>query len=450
MVELNPQIPLAGNTVNLADTYYKGQDDATAARATEATAQAAGVKANAEAGKIKQEYDAKTAENDHNVMGQVMQGVSTIPPGKLTKQAMKQALLSQAHRLSPQAMQTAMQGLDSVPDDEGVLRQKIQEGLAQHQTNQQYFQQRVPDANAVLSAKTQAAGQGITQQNNLANQDLDRQQFGFQQGKFDKELGFNREKESFNQKNEIAKFGLDQQKRQDSLQNNLANQDLDRQQFGFQQGKFDKELGFNREKESFNQKNEIAKFGLDQQKRQDSLNPKTSGKAPTEFQGKSALYANRAQEAEDILSNLDYSPAALGTKDALSHTPLIGGVLGAVGNTMMSDTNQKAEQAQRNFVNAILRQESGAVISPSEFENAKKQYFPSVGDSDAVKEQKAQNRRVAIESIKNNAQGVMDTTVGYHGSTSSWDASDPKIAEKAAKIGATPEEYAAILKARGK
>jgi hypothetical protein len=396
MVELNPQIPLAGNTVNLADTYYKGQDDATAARATEATAQAAGVKANAEAGKIKQEYDAKTAENDHNVMGQVMQGVSTIPPGKLTKQAMKQALLSQAHRLSPQAMQTAMQGLDSVPDDEGVLRQKIQEGLAQHQTNQQYFQQRVPDANAVLSAKTQAAGQGITQQNNLANQDLDRQQFGFQQGKFDKELGFNREKESFNQKNEIAKFGLDQQKRQDSL------------------------------------------------------NPKTSGKAPTEFQGKSALYANRAQEAEDILSNLDYSPAALGTKDALSHTPLIGGVLGAVGNTMMSDTNQKAEQAQRNFVNAILRQESGAVISPSEFENAKKQYFPSVGDSDAVKEQKAQNRRVAIESIKNNAQGVMDTTVGYHGSTSSWDASDPKIAEKAAKIGATPEEYAAILKARGK
>ena len=396
MVELNPQIPLAGNTVNLADTYYKGQDDATAARATEATAQAAGVKANAEAGKIKQEYDAKTAENDHNVMGQVMQGVSTIPPGKLTKQAMKQALLSQAHRLSPQAMQTAMQGLDSVPDDEGVLRQKIQEGLAQHQTNQQYFQQRVPDANAVLSAKTQAAGQGITQQNNLANQDLDRQQFGFQQSKFDKELGFNREKESFNQKNEIAKFGLDQQKRQDSL------------------------------------------------------NQKTSGKAPTEFQGKSALYANRAQEAEDILSNLDYSPAALGTKDALSHTPLIGGVLGAVGNTMMSDTNQKAEQAQRNFVNAILRQESGAVISPSEFENAKKQYFPSVGDSDAVKEQKAQNRRVAIESIKNNAQGVMDTTVGYHGSTSSWDASDPKIAEKAAKIGATPEEYAAILKARGK
>jgi len=34
------------------------------------------------------------------------------------------------------------------------------------------------------------------------------------------------------------------------------------------------------------------------------------------------------------------------------------------------------EQAKKNFVNAVLRLESGAVISPSEFTNADKQYFP--------------------------------------------------------------------------
>ena len=110
----------------------------------------------------------------------------------------------------------------------------------------------------------------------------------------------------------------------------------------------------------------------------------------------------------------------------------------------MSDTNQKAEQAQRNFVNAILRQESGAVISPVEFENAKKQYFPSVGDSEEVKKQKAENRRVAIESIRNNAEGVMDTGIGGRGAPDSLDdANLPK------PDGATDEEWQTFLKFKG-
>jgi hypothetical protein len=58
------------------------------------------------------------------------------------------------------------------------------------------------------------------------------------------------------------------------------------------------------------------------------------------------------------------------------------------------------EQAQRNFVNAVLRQESGAVISPSEFENAQKQYFPQPGDSAKVRDQKRQNRQSAIEGFR--------------------------------------------------
>lgn len=43
---------------------------------------------------------------------------------------------------------------------------------------------------------------------------------------------------------------------------------------------------------------------------------------------------------------------------------------------MKSDDRQQFEQAQRNFINSVLRQESGAAIADSEFENAKKQYFP--------------------------------------------------------------------------
>ena len=64
------------------------------------------------------------------------------------------------------------------------------------------------------------------------------------------------------------------------------------------------------------------------------------------------------------------------------------------------ENEQKVGQAQRNFINATLRQESGATIQPSEFANAKKQYFPQVGDSPAVIKQKAENRARVINSFR--------------------------------------------------
>jgi hypothetical protein len=65
-----------------------------------------------------------------------------------------------------------------------------------------------------------------------------------------------------------------------------------------------------------------------------------------------------------------------------------------------TSAGQQLDQAKRDFVNAVLRRESGAVIADSEFDNADKQYFPQVGDSKDVIEQKARNRAVAIEGMK--------------------------------------------------
>jgi hypothetical protein len=59
------------------------------------------------------------------------------------------------------------------------------------------------------------------------------------------------------------------------------------------------------------------------------------------------------------------------------------------------------EQAQRDFVNAILRKESGAAISPTEFASASKQYFPQPGDSPAVIAQKANNRTITMKGLAN-------------------------------------------------
>jgi hypothetical protein len=72
---------------------------------------------------------------------------------------------------------------------------------------------------------------------------------------------------------------------------------------------------------------------------------------------------------------------------------------GMIGNAAMSSESQRAEQAQRDFVNAVLRRESGAVISPSEFANAQKQYFPQPNDKPETLAQKARNRKIAIEGL---------------------------------------------------
>lgn len=129
------------------------------------------------------------------------------------------------------------------------------------------------------------------------------------------------------------------------------------------------------------------------------------GAAPTEFQGKSAVFGARASEADKILSGLQgkYSPAGIGAKQSAGNVPIVGGILGAIGNTALSPESQMAEQAQRDFVNATLRQESGASIAPAEFDNARKQYFPQPGDSQAVIAQKARNRAITIQGLNNNA-----------------------------------------------
>jgi hypothetical protein len=84
----------------------------------------------------------------------------------------------------------------------------------------------------------------------------------------------------------------------------------------------------------------------------------------------------------------------------MGRVPVIGGVLEAGANLTLSDDQQRVEQAQRDFVNAVLRQESGAVISDSEFANAKRQYFPQPGDAKEVIEQKRRNRQTAIMGFR--------------------------------------------------
>lgn len=76
-------------------------------------------------------------------------------------------------------------------------------------------------------------------------------------------------------------------------------------------------------------------------------------------------------------------------------------------SAFQSEDKQKFEQSKRNFINAVLRQESGAAISPTEFESAEKQYFPRPGDTQGVIQQKAANRQLVINNFVREAGSVV-------------------------------------------
>lgn len=140
--------------------------------------------------------------------------------------------------------------------------------------------------------------------------------------------------------------------------------------------------------------------------------PKAASDKPmTESQANANLYSSRMDESNKILEGTNYSPAAVSSTRAVEKIPGVGWA----ANSMLSADDQKALQAQRDFVTATLRKESGASISPSEFDNANRQYFPQVGDKPETIEQKRENRQTAIEKMREGVTGKPAQTPSVSG-----------------------------------
>lgn len=68
------------------------------------------------------------------------------------------------------------------------------------------------------------------------------------------------------------------------------------------------------------------------------------------------------------------------------------------------------EQAESNFINSVLRRESGAAISPGEFDRAEQQYFPRAGDTEKVLKQKEQNRLQTLANLRAESGAAWEAT----------------------------------------
>jgi hypothetical protein len=114
----------------------------------------------------------------------------------------------------------------------------------------------------------------------------------------------------------------------------------------------------------------------------------------TEGQAKSALFGSRMKMANEIFDTLEKSGTTTSTPGINS-----GYGVGNVVSALSSSDQQQLLQAKRDFLNAVLRRESGAVIGESEFDSGNKQYFPQVGDNKQVIAQKRANREAAMRGV---------------------------------------------------
>lgn len=157
---------------------------------------------------------------------------------------------------------------------------------------------------------------------------------------------------------------------------------------------------------------EGQRLGLEREK----LASELGGAKLTEGQALSVGFGTRAKEANQIATGLEQKGVAIPGKTSTvvsglaGMTPFVGEKYAEATKSLfnvlpeaaggLSPEQQQNQQARRNFVSAVLRKESGAAISPQEFINEEKKYFPQLGDSDAVIKQKQDARESAIKALE--------------------------------------------------
>jgi hypothetical protein len=172
---------------------------------------------------------------------------------------------------------------------------------------------------------------------------------------------------------------------------------------------------------------EDGKPVLVQQDKQGNIKPvqgytgKGAGsKSLTDGQAKAVAFASRMENSNQIIDELAKAGREVSTPGSRA-----GYGIGSAINAIQPDKAQQLDQAKRDFINAVLRRESGAVISPSEFDNAENQYFPQFGEGESVKANKAKNRRIALEGMKADIPSSMGDATGdiikrAGGATGTW------------------------------
>ena len=116
---------------------------------------------------------------------------------------------------------------------------------------------------------------------------------------------------------------------------------------------------------------------------------------PKQFQFAAAGYAARLVQSNQIFDSLESQISSLSGINLLAER--------LKPNILKSDFIRQQEQAENNFINALLRRESGAAVSDIERNEYRKQYFPQPGDDATTLAQKKLNRQIAEQALTKEA-----------------------------------------------
>jgi hypothetical protein len=111
----------------------------------------------------------------------------------------------------------------------------------------------------------------------------------------------------------------------------------------------------------------------------------------TENQGKSASFAAQMKQSEAIFDGIsqDRQDPNTGEKiDKFDPSSWTSTAQGFLPNRLRTDDAQLYNTAKKNWITAVLRQQSGAAIAKHEFDRYESQFFPQDGDTKEVMQQK--------------------------------------------------------------
>lgn len=111
----------------------------------------------------------------------------------------------------------------------------------------------------------------------------------------------------------------------------------------------------------------------------------------TESESNASMFGARMLTANQALDTLESEGTKLGQ--------MIAGKIPVVGNYMLTPEGRQYQNAQKNFVAALLRKESGAVIGQDEIDDAIPIYFPVAGDDPQTIEMKRRNRQIVVNAM---------------------------------------------------
>lgn len=134
----------------------------------------------------------------------------------------------------------------------------------------------------------------------------------------------------------------------------------------------------------------LAKAGDPKAIKELGFDPQTLGEEFSQGEFQAATFAQRIEDTESILSG--------GRGSFIPFVPKFA----------RSSERRQFENAEKNFITAVLRRESGAAISPEEFKDAGEVYIPKTTDDEQTLVNKARARRVVLQGLENEAGGARD------------------------------------------